>query len=435
MVNLIRQARSCFLAKRKRPLFALAAGLLSLSACDSVLSPTSERASPGSGDFKASVVHPEPRAPKLLVQTPQYPAAVLYILYREYLHKNPGLTSLSPEDKHYQQYLERRLRQLYPHEGYSGMMRDAVEEMRRQRQAWATYEHEYAVWTQSVNPFCQDPSVDPNCTTVPTAEDPTVDPSWDGHEEHAVPPDEMVPTLQMEIDTLQMDQPEIDQLYYQESLADGSFFHKRGELIVTTSTGQRATLDDLIRAAGEGWTPPGTAPADGEVTVQVVSPVVAGVLVGLGVIGWKGYRAKQAADRAFQKSTEYYGSQAESSTKRDAHRHIFWNMQMRRHVGSFMAKQIADGHESTGGGYPGDRMMDLHNNDIGRSIKYENFRGHWLWDRWDWKEWAEKVRNYINYAPNAEYIPEWQDQQNLTLQAAQAREQLVPDAKYIYFEQ
>jgi hypothetical protein len=80
-------------------------------------------------------------------------------------------------------------------------------------------------------------------------------------------------------------------------------------------------------------------------------------------------------------------------------------------------------------------MMDLHNNDIGRSIKYENFRGHWLWDRWDWKEWAEKVRNYINYAPNAEYIPEWQDQQNLTLQAAQAREQLVPDAKYIYFEQ
>jgi hypothetical protein len=108
-------------------------------------------------------------------------------------------------------------------------------------------------------------------------------------------------------------------------------------------------------------------------------------------------------------------------------------MQMRRHLTSFIAKQIADSHESTGGNTIADREMDLHNNDIGRSIKYENFRGHWLWDRWDWKEWAEKVRNYINYAPNGEYIPEWQNQQNLTLQAAHTREQQVPNAKYIYF--
>lgn len=381
------------------------------------------------------MVHPEPRAPNLTVRTPQYPAAVMYILYREYLHKKPGITSLSPEDKHYQQYVERRLRQLYPNKGYSGMMKDAVEEMRRHRLAWAEYEQEHDAWVQSISYFCQDPSLDPNCTTttVPTTEDPTVDPSWSGQEEHAVPPDEMIPTLQMEIDTLQMEQPEIDQLYYQESLADGSFFAKRNELIVATSTGQRATLDDLIRAAGEGWTPPGTAPADGEVVVQVAPAVVAVVVVSAAVIGWKAYRVKQAADRAMQKSAQYYGSLPETSSKRDAFRHIFWNMQMRRHVGSTLAKQIADSHESTGGNTIADREMDLHNNDIGRSIKYENFRGHWLWDRWDWKEWAEKVRNYINYAPNGVYIPEWQNQQTLTVEAAHTREQQVPDAKYIYF--
>jgi hypothetical protein len=55
---------------------ALSAALLSTVGCDSVVDPS--------------------RAP------------VIYILYREYLHKHPGLTRLSPEDERYQQYLERR---------------------------------------------------------------------------------------------------------------------------------------------------------------------------------------------------------------------------------------------------------------------------------------------------------------------------------------
>jgi hypothetical protein len=361
---------------------------------------------------------------------------VIYILYREYLHKHPGLTRLSPEDERYQQYLERRLRQLYPTKGYSGMVRDAVEEMKQNRLAWRDYEQKQDAWIQSIAPFCNDgydPSTGEPCTTTDTS-DRTGDSSWDGQEEHAVPPDEMIPTLQMEIDTLQMTQPEIDHLYYQESLATGTFFSRTDEVIVT-STGEKATLDDLIRAAGEGWVPPGTAPAQGEVVVQVNPTVIAAVVVTASVIGWKGYRVVQAGQRAREKSLEYFGALDYNSTKRDAMRHIFWNMQMRRHVGSFLAKLVADFHEDQGNNSPADKSMDYHNNDIGREVKYRNFRGHWLWDRWDWKEWAVKVRDYVRYAPNGEYIPEWDSNPPQTFYDAQAREVAVPEGKYIYFVQ
>lgn len=426
------------LSRRRWTGLAVSFGIMSAGACDSVVDPQVSSAPPPSrSSFEARQAPPKP--PKLVSQVPTYPASVIYILYREYLHKNPGLSTLSPEDKHYQQYLERRLRQLYPTKGYSGMMQDAVEEMRQNRRAWETYEKEYDSWIQSIDPSCQDPSLDPACSTDPTeptepiTSDPMVDPSWDGQEEHAVPPDEMIPTLQMEIDTLQMTQPEIDQLYYQESLADGSFFMKRDELIVVASTGRKATLDDLIRAAGDGWMPPGTGTGDDEVVIQVVPTIIAGVLVSGAVIGWKAYRAKQAADRAIQKSEQYYGHLGYAGTQRDAYRHIFWNMQMRRYVGGYLAKWIADRHEEQGNNPPRDLAMDYHNNDIGREVKYKNFRGHWLWDRWDWKEWGEKVRNYIDYSPNAEYIPEWNTNPPATLQDANARASAVPNWKYIYF--
>jgi hypothetical protein len=369
---------------------------------------------------------------------------VIYILYREYLHKNPGLTTLSPEDKHYQQYLERRLWQLYPNKGYSGMMQDAVEEMRQQKLAWKAYEEEYDAWIQVITAPCREQEIGGEECQSPepvdpdpvdgggTSSDPTVDGSWDGQEEHVVPPDEMIPTLQMEIDTLQMSQPEIDQLYYQESLANGSFFFSREEMIVT-SAGQKATLDDLIRAAGDGWVPPGTGRTEGEVVIQVNPAIIAGVLVGGAVIGWKAYRVKQAADRANAKSNEYFGHLAYSSTKRDAHRHIFLNVQMRRHVGSYLAKWIADNHEAEGNNSPSDLAMDYHNNDIGREVRYKNFRGHWFWDRWDWKEWAEKVRNYVNTTSNGEYISEWRTNPPSTLAEANARAAMTPNWKYIYF--
>ncbi|CAA9346664.1 MAG: hypothetical protein AVDCRST_MAG68-3959 [uncultured Gemmatimonadetes bacterium] len=394
----------------------------------------------GTSASNASMARPE--TPEFVSRAPVYPASVVYILYREYLHKNPGLTTLSPENEEYQRYLERRLRQLYPHKGYAGMMRDALEENRQQRLAWAAYQRDLHDWKKTIGVMaCTetsiiDPDTGESCSPPAddgsgTTSDPAVDPSWEGQEEYLPPSDDAVPTLQMEIDSLQMEQPEIEKLYYQESLADGSFFSRWDEVIVTT-TGKRATIDDLIVATGNGWTPLGrqSGREGGAVTIQVDPVTVAAVLVHA-YVGYKAWRVSQAADRARAKSAQYFPGEY-SSTHQDAYRHIFWNMQMHRYAGSFTAKVIADTYEARGNNEPTDRVMDLHNNDIGREVRYRNFRGHLVWDRWDWKEWGEKVRNYMNRSENAEYIPEWKSAQ--TIEAAQAREQLVPDWKYIYFK-
>jgi hypothetical protein len=370
---------------------------------------------------------------------------VIYILYREYLHKNPGLTSLSPEDPKYQRYLERRLRQLYPTKGYEGMMRDAVEELRQDRVAWAAYQRELRDWKNSVGVMaCTGTSViDPDTgeSCFPPAEpdpgtssDPTVDPSWDGQVEHAVPDDNVIPTLQMEIDTLQMDQTEINQLYYQESLADGSYYSRYGEVIVA-STGARATIDDLIRAAGEGRTMP-----SGNATIQVNPVVIAAVVSHSLLIGWKAWRAYVAAGRAEKKANEFYPALERDDTRRDAYRHIYWNMQMRRECNQFWAKKIGDLYELYGSNTHPGHQMDYHNNAIGYDVKYHTFRGRWWDDMWNRTAWANRVRAYVDHQvngefTNGEFISEWSNNAGaVSSQSAEWREKLVPAAKYIYFK-
>jgi hypothetical protein len=326
------------------------------------------------------------------------------------------------------------------------MMRDAVEELRQDRIAWAAYQRELRDWKHSVGVMActgttlYDPETGESCFPPAddgpgTSSDPTVDPSWDGQEEHAIPDDNVIPTLQMEIDTLQMDQAEINQLYYQESLADGSFYSRYGEVVVA-STGARPTIDDLIRAAGEG-----RMLSSGNATIQVDPVIVATILAHSALIGWKVWRAYQAGQRARKKSAQFYPGMPEDDTRRDAFRHIFWNMQMRRECNQFWAKKISDLYEehiSTGNTHPA-HEMDYHNNEIGYDVKYHTFRGHWWRDMWDRTAWANRVRAYVDYEANGvfgngEFIWEWSSNAaSISAASADARERLVPSGKYIYF--
>ncbi|HEX5870442.1 MAG TPA: hypothetical protein VFY65_08505, partial [Longimicrobium sp.] len=376
-----------------------------------------------------------PAPPMLEAATPRYPAAVVYILYREYLHRNPGLTGLGPDDPRYQRHMERRLRELYPTRGYDGMMRDAVAELRRSRAAWGRYQRELRAYDRGLAPadcetqMMMTAAVSPAaCTPDPVEEeydpyaDPLVDASWEGQEEFAVPADSAIPTIPMEIDTLQLQGAEVDSIYYYESLATGTYRAP----IQMAGAGAGPSIDDLIRAAG------GEASGD-EVAIQVSPEFLAGAFVSLGVIGWKAYRVKQATDRAIRKSEEAYPLLDPGDTKRDAMRHVFWSMMLRRYVGAFLAREITDYRERNSTGAP--RVMDLHNNDIGRSYRYRRFRGSWLWDRWDWQKWGVRVRDYIHFSTdNAVFIPAWATSPPTTAQAWQ-REATVPDARYIYFRQ
>jgi hypothetical protein len=91
-------------------LCALASLPIAAAACDSVVD--TRPLAPA----RAAV-----RIPTAAVQTPTYPASVLFILHREYVHLHPELRSLDLEtDKDYQKYLEKRLRKLYPNKGTTG---------------------------------------------------------------------------------------------------------------------------------------------------------------------------------------------------------------------------------------------------------------------------------------------------------------------------
>ncbi len=192
--------------------------------------------------------------------------------------------------------------------------------------------------------------------------------------------------------------------------------------------GPQPTIDDLIRAAGEGRTP-----YTAEVGAQYLVPA-AFTAIALGVVAyWKVYRVKQAREWAVERSEQYYPHLDSEDTKKDAYRHILANMMVRRYVGAPATKYIADRYENENPNLPRARVMDLHNNDIGRVHRYSSFRGHWLWDRWDHSEWAVRVRNYIDATlVNGEYIPEWVTSPP-SLADAWAREACVPREKFIYF--
>lgn len=377
------------------------------------------------------------KAPKLETAAPRYPAVAVHIVYREYIHLHPGITQLDPDDKEYQKYIEKRLRQLYPRNGgYDGMLADAGAAIKAHRAAWARYERDLAKsgdGTIGIMACTEGMFIDPEtgepCTgpggpgdgepsTAPTY-DSDVDASWNGNHEHAVPPDSWVPTVQAETDSLQMAPDEVTNLTYYESLA--AQVDTRDDQL--RPMGSTVTRDDLIRAAAVGQNSTGPA------AQNVVYGVIGGSV--LAYVGWHAYRAATAGERADKLSTRYFGHLNHQNTKRDAYRHIFLSMQLRRYVGSPAAKAITDHREGSNPGPASSMWMDYHNNDVGREHKYHRFRGHWLWDRNDSSEWAEKILHYVNSSANGEFISEWSVEP--TSSAAQTREGMVDDGKYIYF--
>ncbi|HEX8432437.1 MAG TPA: hypothetical protein VF625_14200 [Longimicrobium sp.] len=356
----------------------------------------------------------------------------MYIVYREYVKLHPELTVLDPDDKKYQKYMEKRLRELYPEKrGYDGMLADMGRDVKAHRAAWRTYEQQLTTFDGPTGPTvggggddCDTPIIGgPDCSgggggTGPTYEDPEVDGSWSGHYEHPVPPDEWIPTVQAETDSLQLSPDEVTQLTYYESLA-ATLDSRDNEIIPMATTASR---DDLIRAAALGRT-------SGGPQVQSVFGFIGGTV--LGYVGWHAYRAITADERAIRMSTQYLGHLNSQNTKRDAYRHIFWSMQLRRYLGSPAGKAITDYREGSNPGPASSTWMDYHNNDVGREHKYHYIRGHWFWDRNDSSEWAQRTYNYINNSTNGVFISEWSVEP--TVSAAQAREGQVDNNKYIYF--
>jgi hypothetical protein len=368
---------------------------------------------------------------------------VQYIIYREYLHRHPRVTALSPDDRQYQAYVERRLRQLYPARGYAGMMGEAVADVHRFERLWAGYRHQVeTVAVATVPTTCYAAlEPDPSCTgdgdgggggyggtggeATPNAD---VDPSWTGNDEHPGYPDGYIPTVQQEIDSLAAEPEEVERILYYESLADGSYNVAEAPLSTGAMVGgARPTIDDLIRAAGEG-----AGPGTGSVGTQNVAAGLVAGAVALGLAGYFYWRIEQSESRAKSRQALFYPTLFPQDTRADAFRHTFVNVLLRRYCTEPVAHMVMNWWESHSPNTPGGATMDFRNNDLGREVKYSHFRGHWLWDRWDWKEWSRRVRDYVNDPTKGEYIPEWAGSPGPSMSEVQARAQLVPKWKYIF---
>lgn len=243
------------------------------------------------------------------------------------------------------------------------------------------------------------------------------DVSWTGNDEFTFDPS-WVPTVQEEADSLQATPAEVDRLVYYENLALGNTGGY--ELMGTEPALSR---DEMIRRAASGALP-------GEVVLQGWGEVIA---VPIGVIGVCAVRALFAYHRAKSAAASYYPNLDPGDTRHDAFRHVYASVMLHRYCTSSVAKMITDANE-WGNPNWGARVMDYHNNDLGREVKYRHFRGHWFWDRWSWGVWGHNVRRYINDPLNGAFTPSLLDP-TLSESAARSIRNSVPAMKYIYIRE
>ena len=57
----------------------------------------------------------------------------------------------------------------------------------------------------------------------------------------------------------------------------------------------------------------------------------------------------------------------------DAYRHIYWSYHLTRALGPELSKEITDAHETAPGNTEKERIMDYHNNEVGRSLATVNY--------------------------------------------------------------
>lgn len=107
--------------------------------------------------------------------------------------------------------------------------------------------------------------------------------------------------------------------------------------------------------------------------------------------------AREAARAAIASTAKKYPGAFPQNNEADAYRHALRSHLMAKGIGPDMAKAFGDAHEISGSGLSGpgpnsERLMDLHNNQIGRTL--QNDQGE------AFKEALEK--GYLRKRPNRE---------------------------------
>ncbi|MBQ8956995.1 MAG: hypothetical protein IJ057_00615 [Bacteroidales bacterium] len=128
-------------------------------------------------------------------------------------------------------------------------------------------------------------------------------------------------------------------------------------------------------------------------------------------------------------------SRCSSGTQGDAFRHIAVSMLLRRYLTEALSYFIMDiSHERivSRNRFDCDTYMDLHNNFVGRSSKYWRFRGKYAADKYDWRLWLSRIKDYVDDDKSNASCMEWDCDTPKSTVKKQSK--AANKNKYIYYD-
>ena len=290
---------------------------------------------------------------------PEFPAEVIYILAREYeaIHNettpkyNTQMAELIRKDSSstMSHYLEKRLIQLYPNLAYKGMMKKI------------TYISQNLIPEKRKKDFSR-----------PTLE---ID-IKDEQEKNTIHP---YISDNDEIRFLNMTDEETKLYRKLNLLADDSTFFSLNDLHHLSITDSSFHLKSQLLSDSVPFF----------LKENLTIPIL---LAGGG--SYIFYRIMQSKARAEYVSEHLYPEKTKYGMQGDAFRHLFVNVMLKRYTTEALAWLIMDIYwEKVGNNAPCDLLMDLHNNNVGRSTQYQTFRGNNLYD---WQQWAKNIKYFVD---------------------------------------
>lgn len=318
----------------------------------------------------------KPTEPEIIFETniPSIPLDILTIIDREHFHHHQDIDKV--------EYVESRLVELYPNQGYEGLLTSLKRETDKFMEEYSEYERELCQYNEAMG----------------------IEKSIDEEVNMQIPADELVELLEL-------------------SPAQAMKFKDLDLIASKTNPISKNELSGL----GKGR----LAETDSQLALFSV--------VALTVGGFAVLPAVTAVNNSLSKANEFYGGKV-AGERSDAFVHIFMSVQLRRwytKAGSQLLMTAYENHVSPND-YVGDTQMDLHNNIIGRDTKYTQFRGSY---GSGYGTWANNIRNYLsNGTVNGlamDQIANWNINNNIPSSSFLARRDIsrmrYSSTRYVYY--
>lgn len=309
--------------------------------------------------------------PHFKTDLPAFPLAYLYIVVREYEHlKLDNDFKYSKED-----YIEKRLMELFPTKAYKGIYNNAMTEANHFVKDYNAYSETTISYNESFD-ILDSTFIDEEYYPFVSFED--------------------------EINYLNLSQEEIQSFSVLDKIAFSNL--------------NKSQFDSAFSVTNRFW-------------INEISFVAFTIPLAF-VVKYSVFRIMQSKIRADAKAEYYFPNNKEYDSKRDAFRHIFVSMHLRRYLGRTGSAMIMSAHEYFNpNSNIRDKHMDLHNNIVGRAAKYWTFRGGYFKNRFDWEKWAKKIKNYVDNEKNGVDM-DWEDNHQANYKKDVEK---VSKKKYVYY--